>query len=334
MESSWHHPLMPTFQAAVAVMAELEKASTTQDVADAVAATLKKAEERALKAVAGWTGPHAAPRRSSDGQQEFYFNERTGESSWENPAESAQYELFVQFELFVRCLSYLDKQLRTTSPTRTVRDIKAPGRRPAGQVKGKLPAFSDMELGFPSFLNQELPTAGSQGQGGLLQSVVSSSRHPSELEEYVRWIRLLVASAVPSIDVTAALEARRSTLPPLTELSLNCQPGDGCKTGALHSHTVDVLRGAAPMAKRKTLHRTSNETGGAEAELRDQSPGTPPQQKSAAVASGLGVSPSRPMLPKKRSLPPLTAVPLQRLVPAIVQRPMRHRSVPALTPRR
>jgi len=331
MESTWQHPLMPTFQATLAVMAELEKASMMQDITDAVAAHLKKAEERALQVVTGWTGPHAAPRRSSDGQQEFYYNERTSESSWENPIEAAQYELFVQFELFVRCLSCLDRKLRATSPTGTVRYVQAAGRRPAGRVDGKLPEFSDLELGFPSFLDQELPAA-CQGQEGLLESIVSS-KHPTELEEYVRWIRLLVASAVPSVEVATALEAKRSTLPPLTELSLNCSPGDGRKAGSLHSKAVDVRKAAAPMAKRKMLHGTVNETAQAEVELQEQKPGTPPKQRSASVAVGLGASASIPMLPKKRSLPPLTAVPLQRLVPAMLQRPMRHRSVPALTPR-
>jgi len=252
------------------------------------------------------TGPHLVYRPAGEGQSEFFFNERTGESTWDNPVEAPQYELFAQFNLFVRWLQHLHRSHENAA---VGCDSRHQGWRTGGNdgETTRYPSFTKQKLRYPSFMVHELGIGASsiEGSPGILNNMLSSPVFPDELEDYVRWIRLSLTTTVPSANLESVLESKRPALPPLTGLNLN--------------HLSTERQEGTP--------------------LQQQHPASAPTSSVAPAAQATrlraSVSARGSACHRRSSLPPLTALPLRRALlplqkPPALERSPRQRSAPLL----
>mmetsp|Transcript_117247 Transcript_117247/g.378369 ORF Transcript_117247/g.378369 Transcript_117247/m.378369 type:complete len:367 (+) Transcript_117247:116-1216(+) len=306
-EATWSHPLLPIFQATLAATAQIANTSSTmEEVCNAIIAHLRKAENHAAQMLRGWTGPHLVYRPAGEGQSEFFFNERTGESTWDNPVEAPQYELFAQFNLFVRWLQHLHRSHENAA---VGCDSRHQGWRTGGNdgETTRYPSFTKQKLRYPSFMVHELGIGASsiEGSPGILNNMLSSPVFPDELEDYVRWIRLSLTTTVPSANLESVLESKRPALPPLTGLNLN--------------HLSTERQEGTP--------------------LQQQHPASAPTSSVAPAAQATrlraSVSARGSACHRRSSLPPLTALPLRRALlplqkPPALERSPRQRSAPLL----
>mmetsp|Transcript_6815 Transcript_6815/g.18803 ORF Transcript_6815/g.18803 Transcript_6815/m.18803 type:complete len:668 (+) Transcript_6815:172-2175(+) len=111
-DATWQHPLLPafreTFDFAARTIDESLTAENLQEAASSVQAHLEHVQARASRHLQEWTGPH----KTDSCEDEFFFNEITEESSWENPLEVWQYDLHARYWLLVQVLQQLhDRQL-------------------------------------------------------------------------------------------------------------------------------------------------------------------------------------------------------------------------------
>lgn len=283
-EASWTHPMLRTFQETLLAAARItQSASSMESATLAISAYLKQAEAQAMQSLRGWTGPHHVYRPEGDDRNsEFFFNQVTGESSWENPLEMPRYELQAQFQLLVRFLQYLND------------------RRINQEPEVLTPDFHKMSAGLECI---------EEGGAGILECVVSSCDLPDEMQEYVKWIRLSLAAALPSANLESALESKRPALPPLTSMHLGGSPAiDG----------ADAFRRYTMAPSPVPAHSASSIAQDYYASGRHAFP----LQKTAGRRQGLagmrsttgfhGVSAVR----RRTSLPPLTALPLNRTLPS------------------
>jgi len=178
----WQHPLMEAFLSALESMVEVVRESASiSDVVVALAAHLKASDEVAAAKLDGWSS------HLQDGV-EYFFNEATGQSSWENPATSAQSELHAQYWLAARFLTHF---------------------------YGDVAEF------------EEMPAMAGAAVGPLL-ATLSRLEPPEEVQDYAEWIRASLSSSLPASDLPPRPTVRtRPPLPPLTALPLNGTRGSG-----------------------------------------------------------------------------------------------------------
>jgi len=230
-ESTWQHPLMEVFLSALDALLEIIRdAHSVSDVVVGLAAHLKDADAVAAGKLEGWTC------HSQDGT-EFYFNDLTGQSSWENPAESAQHELHAHYRLAARFLKHF-----------------------YGDV-AQFDAMSEM--------------AGAEV--GPLLAALSCLEPPEEVQDYAEWIRVSMASNLPTQHLLPRATRTRPPLPPLTALP---------------------LRGDIPTP--------------ATGLLGSQGPGTRAPEREATVNIVRSATAMGRLERRKRSRPPLTKYPLRR----------------------
>mmetsp|Transcript_120677 Transcript_120677/g.341228 ORF Transcript_120677/g.341228 Transcript_120677/m.341228 type:complete len:469 (-) Transcript_120677:157-1563(-) len=192
-EATWQHPLISVFSSTLVAATEMvRQALTIGDVVAAIAGHLKDAEAEASRSLKVWSGPHVEDGSAhGDGSfgSGFYHNESTGESSWENPLEALQYELYARHWLFSRLLQHLNGNLPDDAP-------------------------------LPSQCGPASPYRMDEYDVGLL----SAFDFPDEMRAYSTWIRAALASAEsapgrPAV-VVGTPHPTRPPLPPLTSMSL------------------------------------------------------------------------------------------------------------------
>ncbi|CAK9080954.1 WW domain-containing protein [Durusdinium trenchii] len=98
--SSWQHPLMDVFLCVLdALMLIIRDCLSVADLASALTAHLRHADEEAEKKLEGWS-------MHEQGRLQYFYNASTGESCWENPADFAQHELHAQYWLLGRFVQH------------------------------------------------------------------------------------------------------------------------------------------------------------------------------------------------------------------------------------
>jgi len=99
-KSSWEHPLMDVFIGVLDVVMEvIHECSSASDVASALTAHLRRADEEAVSALEGWS-------QQQQGGSKYFYNCFTRQSSWENPTETAQHKLHAQYWLLAHFVQH------------------------------------------------------------------------------------------------------------------------------------------------------------------------------------------------------------------------------------
>lgn len=112
-KSSWEHPLMDVFlQVLDAVMQIIRDCLSASDLASALSAHLRCADEEAVRALEGWS-------QQEQGDSQYFYNAFTGESSWENPAEVAQHKLHAQYWLLAHFVQHFYGDMALSSEGRS-----------------------------------------------------------------------------------------------------------------------------------------------------------------------------------------------------------------------
>jgi len=98
-QSTWEHPMDRVYrellEVALRVRDERLGASEAQC---AVTNHLREVHQRALAAIAGWSGPYPSD------MGEYYYNEAAKVSAWENPVAEWERELVSRYEVLHRCV--------------------------------------------------------------------------------------------------------------------------------------------------------------------------------------------------------------------------------------
>merc|ERR1740117_2721576 len=96
-ESRWDHPMADTFREILDVV-ELQQAEKQRaaELGQRIEAVLTDSQLRAANDLTGWIGPI----ESGEGAV-FYYNDASGDSSWEDPREKWQYDLQVRYEVLL-----------------------------------------------------------------------------------------------------------------------------------------------------------------------------------------------------------------------------------------
>mmetsp|Transcript_111647 Transcript_111647/g.249161 ORF Transcript_111647/g.249161 Transcript_111647/m.249161 type:complete len:337 (-) Transcript_111647:200-1210(-) len=123
-ESRWTHPQDSAFREVVQEVRQWPPEAPAEQVVAAIDTHLRDFREKVVVALEPWSGPYymtqaaegGSPELTSEGGQEseYYFNTRTGESCWEHPAKSWEYELYTRYLLLYRCL--LARERRGAGP--------------------------------------------------------------------------------------------------------------------------------------------------------------------------------------------------------------------------
>mmetsp|Transcript_60974 Transcript_60974/g.176492 ORF Transcript_60974/g.176492 Transcript_60974/m.176492 type:complete len:331 (-) Transcript_60974:51-1043(-) len=102
-EASWQHPLSDTFRDVLALVAGLIAEKTPLGtLAAKIEEDLAEARRKATEELNDWVGPLTAEPDAPGGQTvEYFFNQRTEQSEWEDPREQWRYMLQVRYELLV-----------------------------------------------------------------------------------------------------------------------------------------------------------------------------------------------------------------------------------------
>mmetsp|Transcript_76433 Transcript_76433/g.168865 ORF Transcript_76433/g.168865 Transcript_76433/m.168865 type:complete len:335 (-) Transcript_76433:49-1053(-) len=112
-KSSWEHPLMDVFlQVLDTVMQIIRDCLSASDLASALSAHLRCADEEAVRALEGWS-------QQEQGDSQYFYNAFTGESSWENPAEVAQHKLHAQYWLLAHFVQHFYGDMALSSEGRS-----------------------------------------------------------------------------------------------------------------------------------------------------------------------------------------------------------------------
>lgn len=102
-EACWEHPLTPTFREVISIVEHCTANHLYgQALSQQIEGVLASAQELASEELSHWVGPLGAEEPALDGEPcVYYFNHKTGRSSWDDPRERHQYELHVRYELLV-----------------------------------------------------------------------------------------------------------------------------------------------------------------------------------------------------------------------------------------
>lgn len=110
-EAAWQHPLAGTFREVLDVVQRLAaERPSTQELSDRIEACLQETQQRAAEDIRDWVGPLGGEAVDSGDVDPYYFNQRTGESAWEDPRERWQYDLQVRYDLLVGFLVAEEKE--------------------------------------------------------------------------------------------------------------------------------------------------------------------------------------------------------------------------------
>jgi len=107
-EARWEHPLLQVFVTTLgAAIHVLAGSATVANVVAGLSGYLKEAEVTAKASLRAWVGPYPVEGDAAGvdpANTEFYYNEETQESCWDNPKEVAQCELRSRHFLIERFL--------------------------------------------------------------------------------------------------------------------------------------------------------------------------------------------------------------------------------------
>lgn len=143
-EAVWHHPLIHVFQEVFELVEHCTaERISAEELSERIESALRTAQEHAAADLERWVGPLGG----DDGQDAYYFNHITGESSWEDPRERWQYELQVRYDLLV---GYLVSEERG--------EVRAQGFQDAN-LTATLTSLASTMNSFVSTVSQQLPSA-------------------------------------------------------------------------------------------------------------------------------------------------------------------------------
>lgn len=99
-QSTWEHPMDRVYRELLEIVFRVRgERLGAAEVRDAVTNHLREVHQQALAEIAGWSGPYP-----SDMGQEYYYNEASKVSAWENPVAEWERELASRYEVLHRCL--------------------------------------------------------------------------------------------------------------------------------------------------------------------------------------------------------------------------------------
>mmetsp|Transcript_58128 Transcript_58128/g.138318 ORF Transcript_58128/g.138318 Transcript_58128/m.138318 type:complete len:312 (+) Transcript_58128:43-978(+) len=105
-ESRWEHPAAETFQEVLQMVEQFRADRLSVDVlAGRVEAAIMQAQEWATEELGKWVGP------IQQGEDTYFYNGVTQESTWEDPRERWQYHLRVRYDLLVGYLVAEEKRV-------------------------------------------------------------------------------------------------------------------------------------------------------------------------------------------------------------------------------
>eukprot|EP00435_Cladocopium_sp_Y103_P002337 s1804_g1.t1 len=107
-ESSWQHPLTDTFREVLQQVATFAEENRRLDqLAVGIEQSLTEIQARAAQDLQQWVGP-----LGPEGEQYFY-NNVTGSSTWEDPCERWRYDIHVRYDLLVGFLVSQERSSRS-----------------------------------------------------------------------------------------------------------------------------------------------------------------------------------------------------------------------------
>jgi len=81
-EATWEHPLLDAFRETMEFARKaIDSKKSLDEAASTVSTHLQTVQDKAVKQLNEWSGPY----KTGDNNDEFFFNESTGQSSWVSP---------------------------------------------------------------------------------------------------------------------------------------------------------------------------------------------------------------------------------------------------------
>mmetsp|Transcript_60501 Transcript_60501/g.155915 ORF Transcript_60501/g.155915 Transcript_60501/m.155915 type:complete len:307 (-) Transcript_60501:51-971(-) len=130
-ESLWGHPHEKMFKELVAELETWRPDEPLADVYQKCDAHLRKAQKQASEAISQWTshdapkGPEEAPENGDGAAAQFYFNNSTGESRWEDPRESVEFDLRQRHAILCECIVTHTQTLAKMLPQTSTRSSES-----------------------------------------------------------------------------------------------------------------------------------------------------------------------------------------------------------------
>lgn len=196
--STWEHPLFPAFRETLGFAASLlDRGCGLREAAEGVQEHLAEVQSRATDQLLSWTGPHL----TEGSLDEFFHDEATGHSSWENPVEVWQYELHARYWLLVQLLQQLDPLLGgCAAGGEGALEAAAPASTGLTPRFGECP--SPLSVGSPSYMSPgyaRIRAALGDEVAGALESTLTHSCLSPAVRSHATDIASSLASSILSI---------------------------------------------------------------------------------------------------------------------------------------
>lgn len=181
-ESLWMHPREAVFRELIDEVRGWQADQPLEGICARSDAHLRQAHSRAVESIKQWSaypvaqGPEEAPEVGKASQ--FYFNASSGESSWVDPREDAEFDLRLRHSILCECVSSHSQNLQRTASSDSS-DGEVDGRLSSGGaqalVRGLWEALGPLPLPLAAPARPaDLPPLGDSPGRRLSSSLLST----------------------------------------------------------------------------------------------------------------------------------------------------------------